>query len=218
MKVVVRQWESVLVYRDGCFVAPLGPGRHRLRAGRRELFRVDLRTRLLGLPGQELLTSDGLTVKVSLAVRVRVVDPRLSVEAVQDGDAEVYSALQVALRNVVAPRTLDEVLADRDVLGAAVGELAAPAVVAVGRSLEGVAVKDVMVPGELRLAALRVLTAKQEGFASLERARGETAALRSLANAAKLAQDNPSLLALRTLRAIETGGATVVLRADGQPQ
>jgi hypothetical protein len=76
-----------------------------------------------------------------------------------------------------------------------------------------------MVPGELRLAALRVVTARQEGLAALERARGETAALRSLANAARLADDNPALITLRTLRAIETGGATVVLhQGERQPQ
>lgn len=214
MRVVVREWESVLVYRDGRFVEALAPGRHRLPHRRRELVRVDLRPRLVGVAGQELLTADGLSAKVSLVARVRVGDARVAHEAVQDGDAEVYAALQVALRSRVAVRTLEQVLADREVLGAEVGADVAAAAVAVGRALEGVSVRDVMVPGELRQASLRVVTARQEGLAALERARGETAALRSLANAAKLADGSPSLLALRTLRAIETGGATVVLRQD----
>lgn len=218
MKVVVRTWESVLVYRDGRLEKALTPGRHRLRRRRRELLRFDLRPGLVPVPGQELLTADGLSAKVSLLARVRVVDARLAHEAAQDGLAEAYAALQVALRAEVAARTLEELLADRDRLGVAVAEAVAPAVAALGREVESVAVRDVMVPGELRLAALRVVTARQEGLASLERARGETAALRSLANAARLAQDNPALLTLRTLRAVETGGATVVLhQGERQP-
>jgi hypothetical protein len=59
-----------------------------------------------------------------------------------------------------------------------------------------------------------VATARAAGQAALERARGQTAALRSLANAARLAQDVPALLQLRTLQAVEAGGATVVLRTD----
>jgi regulator of protease activity HflC (stomatin/prohibitin superfamily) len=218
MKVVVRTWESVLVYRDGRLEKALPPGRHRLLRRRREVLRFDLRSGLVPVPGQELLTADGLSAKVSLLARVRVVDARLAHEAVQDSLAETYAALQVALRAEVAARTLEELLAARDRLGAVVAETVAPAVAAVGREVESVAVRDVMVPGELRLAALRVVTARQEGLASLERARGETAALRSLANAARLAQDNPALLTLRTLRAVETGGATVVLhQGERQP-
>lgn len=211
MKVVVRAWESALVYKDGRLEKALPPGRHRLSRRRRELLRFDLRPVLVPVPGQELLTADGLSAKVSLLARVRVVDARLAHEAVQDGAAETYAALQVALRTEVAARTLEELLADRDRLGQAVAEAVVPTVAELGRQVESVAVRDVMVPGELRLAALRVVTARQEGLASLERARGETAALRSLANAARLAQDNPALLTLRTLRAVETGGATVVL-------
>lgn len=216
MKVVVRTWESVLVYRDGRLERALPAGRHRLRRRRRELVVTDLRSRLLPVPGQELLTADGLSVKVSLLARVAVTDARQAHEAVQDGEGAVYAALQVALRAEVAGRTLEELLAQRDALGLAVAEAADPAVAALGRTVEAVAVRDLMVPGELRLAALRVVTARQEGLAALERARGETAALRSLANAAKVAQDNPALLALRTLRAVEAGGATVVLH-QGEP-
>lgn len=215
MKVVVREWERVLVYRDGRFVVQLEAGRHRMWRRRRELVRMDVRSRLVPVPGQELLTVDGMSVKVSLVARVRIVDVRLAHEGVQDADAEAYTALQVALRAEVAARTLEELLEARDQLGERVLEQASTAAGAVGLALDAVAVRDVMVASELRQAALRVMTAKQDGLASLERARGETAALRALANAAKLAQDNPALLTLRTLRAIETGGATVVLRQDG---
>ena len=214
MKVLVRGWESVLVYRDGRLETVLPAGRHRIWMRRRELVRFDLRAGLVHVPGQDLMTADGLSTRVSLLAKVRVADPVLAHESAGDAVLQVYGALQVALRTEVAARTLDEVLADRDRLGPAVVEAVAAEVARLGREVESVAVRDVMVPGELRVAAMRVVTARQEGLASLERARGETAALRSLANAARLATDNPALLALRTLRAIETGGATVVLRQD----
>jgi regulator of protease activity HflC (stomatin/prohibitin superfamily) len=142
------------------------------------------------------------------------VDARLAVEAAKDGTAELYTAVQVALRLVVAARTLEELLAGRDGLGAALLPLVADRAARLGREVLDLEVRDLGVPAELRNASLRVLTAKHEGLAALERARGETAALRSLANAARLAQDVPALLQLRTLRAVETGGATVVLRQD----
>jgi regulator of protease activity HflC (stomatin/prohibitin superfamily) len=218
MRVVVREWESVLVYRDGRLEKALPQGRHRIWLRRRELVRFDLRPGATVVPGQELLTADGLSVRVSLVARVRVTDPQAAHEAVQDPWAELYTAVQVALRTEVAARTLEDLLGGRDGLGELVRAAAAPAVEAIGRALERVDVRDVMVPAELRQATLRVVTARQEGLAALERARGETAALRSLANAARLAQDTPALLALRTLRAVETGNATVVLRQDAQPQ
>jgi regulator of protease activity HflC (stomatin/prohibitin superfamily) len=215
--ITVREWERVLVYRDGRLEQTLPGGRHRLWRRRRELVRLDVRPVTTVVPGQDVLTADGLAVKVSLVVRSRVADPRAAHEAAQEPWAELYTAVQVALRTEVGARTLEDLLAGRDGLGEAVRAAASPAAAAVGRALERVDVRDVMVPAELRQATLRVVTARQEGLAALERARGETAALRSLANAARLAQDTPALLALRTLRAVETGGATVVLRSD-QPQ
>lgn len=214
MRVVVKEWETVLVYRDGLFERALGPGRHRLWMRRRTQLRFDLRPEALVIGGQEVLTSDGLAPRITLVGRVRVVDARLAVEAAKDGTAELYTAVQVALRLVVAARTLEELLAGRDGLGAALLPLVADRAARLGREVLDLEVRDLGVPAELRNASLRVLTAKHEGLAALERARGETAALRSLANAARLAQDVPALLQLRTLRAVETGGATVVLRQD----
>jgi len=77
-------------------------------------------------------------------------------------------------------------------------------------------VKDLTLPGDLKKLFTQVTKARQEGLAALERARGETAALRSLANAARLVQDNPALMQLRLLQVLgEQPGNTVVL---GLPQ
>ena len=84
---------------------------------------------------------------------------------------------------------------------------------AVGVAIDSLALRDVMVPAELRRAAADVVTARTQGQAVLERARSEVAATRALANAARMIAEQPALLQLRTLQAVEAGGATVVLSA-----
>lgn len=214
MRVVVTEWERVLVYRDGRFEVELGPGRHRVRFWRRRTVRVTVRPRLLVVPVQEVLTADGLSVKVSLTSTVRVAEARTWHEAVDVPDAFLYAALQVALREAVATRTLDELLADRAEVPALMLAAVAPTAQAVGLAVDQLALRDVVVPAELRRAAADVATARAQGLATLERARSEVAATRALANAAKLVHAQPGLLQLRTLQAIEAGGATVVLASD----
>jgi regulator of protease activity HflC (stomatin/prohibitin superfamily) len=211
VRIVVEEWERVLAYRDGRFVEALEPGRHRRARRRRRFVRVAVRPRLLVVPSQEVLTGDGLTVKVSLFATCRTLDPRSWYETVENADGFVYAALQVALRETVAGRTLDELLTDRQSLPEALrGQVTARAG-SVGVTVDDVAVRDVMVPAELRRAAAEVATARARGQAALERARSEVASTRALANAARMVAEQPALLQLRTLQAVEAGGATVVL-------
>jgi regulator of protease activity HflC (stomatin/prohibitin superfamily) len=217
VQIVVQEWERVLVYRDGRFEENLGPGRHRRRSWRRRHVRVSIRPRLLVVPGQDVLTADGLSVKVSLAVAVSTADPRRWYETVEAADAFVYSGLQVALREVVAAQTLDELLGARSALADQVRDRVAAAAEAVGVAIDSLALRDVMVPAELRRAATDVVTARAQGQAVLERARSEVAATRALANAARMIAEQPALLQLRTLQAVEAGGATVVLTQGTVP-
>lgn len=214
MRVVVQEWERVLVYRDGRFERELEPGRHSVRRWRRRTVRVGVRPRIFVVPLQEVLTADGLSIKVSLTSTVRVVAARVWHEAVEDPGAFVYTALQIALREAVAARTLEGLLADRSEVPEHLGAAVAPTAAAVGLAVDRLAVRDVVVPAELRRAAAEAATARAQGLAALERARSEVAATRALANAAKLIDSQPGLLQLRTLQAVEAGGATVVLSAD----
>jgi regulator of protease activity HflC (stomatin/prohibitin superfamily) len=211
MRIVVREWERVLRYRDGRFTELLPPGVHWRGRFHAQHVRVDLRPRLVAVPGQEVLTSDGLSVKVSLLARCRISDARAWHETVARPDDFVYATLQIAVREAVASRTLDELLAARAELGPGLAEAATATATEVGLTLDEVKVRDLMVPAELRRAATEAATARAQGQAALERARSEVAATRALANAAKLAAGNPALLQLRTLQAVEAGRATVIL-------
>ena len=211
MRIVVQEWQRALRYRDSRFVEMLEPGVHRRQRRRSSIVRVDLRPRLLTVPGQEVLTADGLAVKLTLFARCRVGDARLWHEAVATPDAFVYAALQVAVRHAVAAATMEELLAARAELGAGMAEAATPTASQVGLILDEVAVRDLMVPSALRHAASAVAAARAQGQAALERARSEVAATRALLNAARMMADNPALLQLRTLQAIENGAAKVVV-------
>src|SRR5919109_4502878 len=96
--------------------------------------------------------------------------------------------------------TVEDVLSRRSEIGGEVLGRSQEAVRKIGVELESVDVKDLMLPAATKRLLNQVVDARQQGLASLEKARGETAALRSLANAARLVEANPSVLQLRTLQ------------------
>ena len=210
---VVSQWERMVLLRDGVVTETLGPGAHRRWERGLTGWPVDIRPRVLQVPTQEIPTADGLPVKVSVSAQVTVVDPVAHVTGVQDANEVVYLHVQVALREVVATVSVDELLAERAAVAArvaaGVGDLTAT-----GVAIDRLDLKDVVLPAELKRAHAQVALAKAEGLAAVERARAETAALRGLANAARLAQETPALLELRMLQELgRTTGHTVVLGA-----
>ncbi len=216
MRISVREWERVVLLRDGRIGRELGPGRHRARRRRTELHRVDVRERQHVLAGQEILTADSIALKVSTVVVWQVADAAAFLTVTEAPLSRLHTAVQLAIRTRVAARPLDELLADREGVVAGVAEEVTPEVAPFGLRLVSVVQRDLMLPAEVRRAVAQVLLAREQGKAELERARAEAAALRSLANTARLLEQHPSLLHLRTLQAAGTG-ATLVVTPAGQP-
>lgn len=211
---VIAEWEQALVFRHGRFQCLLPPGAHWLLGGGLRVPPVDLRVRILTVPGQDVLTADQVSLKISLAVQYRVVDPLAAVTTVEDYREALRLVAQLALRHVIGALTIDQVSTQRAEIAVLMKAHAADAVMALGLSVTTLDVKDIMPPGDLKRVFAQVVTAQQEGRALLERARGETAALRCLANGAGLLARHPGLLQLRTLQAIEaSSGNTIVLNA-----
>lgn len=210
MRIVVREWERVVVLRDGRVEDVLEPGRHRVRRRRIETHRLDLRERLYAVPGQEVLAADNVAVKVTLSAVWRIVDPVRFLTVTPDVMARLHVALQQALRARVAARPLEQLLGERTGLDAGLAEEADGSVRALGIGVVSAEVRDLMLPGEVRRAVTEVLLARERGRAELERARSEAAALRSLANTARLLEEHPGLLHLRTLQAAGPGTTLVV--------
>jgi regulator of protease activity HflC (stomatin/prohibitin superfamily) len=207
---IVSQWEQALLFRHGALVRTLGPGAYRHWTAGYSLRRVDVRPWILQVPTQEIPTSDGVTVKVSVAGRVRVTDPVAYVIGSQDPLASLYLAVQVAVRELVGRTSVEELLAGRAGFGRELSG-ALQGIEDLGVAVEQLELKDIVLPSDLKKAQAQVLLARAEGLAALERARGETAALRSLANAARLCADNPALLQLRLLQQLSTGPAHTVV-------
>lgn len=216
--VIVHEYEAGLLYRSGRFRRALAPGAYVFLTPWCEIALLDARRRIVTVPGQEVLTADNVGLKVSVAVTFEVIDPVRAVHGAESYEEALRVAVQLALRAEVAAATADALLGKRLEIGARLREAVAKESDAIGLRVHAVEVKDVMFPGELKKIFAEVVRAQKEGQAALERARGETAALRSLANAARMVQESPALMNLRVLQSVAgaaASGGTVVL---GVPQ
>jgi regulator of protease activity HflC (stomatin/prohibitin superfamily) len=208
----VYEHQQALLYKKGLLEKILPPGIYwynRLTTSHQVM---DMRSLWLTIPGQEILTKDNAPVKISLVANYRITDP-LKAAALQSYQEDLYILLQLALREHVSQLTLEELLQERtltDGLIEAINLRLAEA----GLTLLDIRAKDIMLSGELKKAYGEILKAKQQGLAALERARGETAALRNLANAAKLLEDNPLLFKLRLLQSAADRGNSVVISTE----
>jgi regulator of protease activity HflC (stomatin/prohibitin superfamily) len=203
--ITIRATERAIEYVDGVCTRVLEPGRHRVP--RRATYqRVWMLERIVTTAPQDVLTSDGVSVRVTAAVRWAVADARRFVEISDDPSASVYLAVQIALRDAVVDVDTDTVVRQsRQDLGDALTPAAVAAGLEVGIAVREVVVKDVILPLDLRSAYAEQVTARARGAARLEAARAETAALRSLANAAKLLDQHPALARLRLVEALPPG-------------
>lgn len=211
--ITVQPWTVALERRDGHPTVVLRAGRHRVRR-RASYDVVELREQLTGLATQDVPTGDGVSVKVSVTLRWQVVDPVAFSERAVDPVGTVYLAAQVALRELVAGLAAEDVAAAVRAAGAApLADAVRPVAERVGIEVLGVDVKDVVLPPELRQARAELVVGRHRAQAKLDEARAETAALRSLANGAKLLADNPALARLRLVQALPYG-TTLELRTD----
>lgn len=164
---------------------------------------MELRVQSLEVSGQELLTRDKVTLRVNLAASVKVVDPLKARTVVAKYSDYVYRELQFGLRKAVSSKSLDELLGDKARLDADIFAYVKAQAEAVGVELLGVGVKDVILPGEMREILNSVVSAEKQAQANVIRRREEANATRSLLNTAKLIEDNPTLMRLKELEALE---------------
>jgi regulator of protease activity HflC (stomatin/prohibitin superfamily) len=215
--VTVHDYERGLRYRRGRFSGLVDPGTHVVIRPLSEVRVLDARPAFMTIEGQEVLTSDGVPVKVSLAARYVVGDPVAAVTGDQSFVRAMHLELQLGLRDALATGTVDEVLGSRSSIGPAVLERTASKLARLGIELLSVDVRDLMVPGDLKRVFAGVVAARKEGEAGLERVRAETAALRNLANAGRMVEDNPGLLQLRMLQQLggSSGNTVMLTMPDG---
>lgn len=196
---------AVLVYRSGRLESRLPAGRNVLFRGHGKLGykSVDLREKMLEVAGQDIITGDKVSLRVTMLVSFRVVDPLKSVSVVADAEQAVYREAQLALRTSVGARTLDQVLADKNSIGGEVQSALHARAAEFGVQVRSVGLRDVILPGEMKTILNQVMEAEKRAQAELIRRREETAATRSQANTARLLAENPALARLRELELLK---------------
>jgi len=216
-RITVLEYEKGLKYGRGKFKSVLAPGQYWYMPFFTLVQKLDIRPRFVSITGQEVLSSDGVTLKVSLAANFEITDPNVAINKVKSFQEALYLELQLALREIIGAVNIDTVLSGRNELSKKLMEATEPKVTALGLKLISVNLKDIMFPGKLKEIFAQVVNAKKEGLAALEKARGETAALRNLANAARMLEGNPNLMQLRLVQALgEASGNTLILGMPSQ--
>lgn len=214
---VIFEYQRGLLYDRGKFKRILDPGPHWLFRPYHSLKLVDVRDLNVTIAAQEVLSADNIGIKISLAAGYKVTDPYLAINKVTNFNEALYLVLQLNLRDAIGALAIDDLLAKRQEIGKQLLESSISSAAEMGLELKFVNIKDIMFPGELKNIFAQVVNARKEGLAALEKARGESAALRNLANAASLLDKNPNLMQLRMIQSLEkgSGNTVVILPQDG---
>jgi regulator of protease activity HflC (stomatin/prohibitin superfamily) len=201
--VLVHQAFVGLKYVKGIYVETLPPGRYRLNPIRDSITPVYMGVQYLNVAGQDILTQDRAQIKMSALVAYQVADAPLAIHQQENIQQIIYWQAQLVLREHVQQLSLDDCFSQTQNVQAALCEELQTRVQPMGIAIQHAYVKDLMLSGELKRAYHQLLLAQKESQVALERARGEQATLRSLANAARQCEKNPALMQLRWLQAIE---------------
>jgi len=202
--IVIREYERGVQYRWGRFQRVLEPGVYSewLFSGRKTV-RVDTRRQSLQIRGQETQTADRLPVGLNLLVWYRVTDPVTALHEVDSYADALHQAVQLAAREAVGQRELEDVMAAREAMADEITEAARATATEFGVDVTAAFVKDITLDHELQAAYRQKLVADQRGQAELVAARHQVAAARARANAAKLTAETPAMLAVRQLDVLE---------------
>jgi regulator of protease activity HflC (stomatin/prohibitin superfamily) len=164
---------------------------------------LDLRLQTIDVSGQEILTKDRVSLRINLSASYKIVDAETVALKLKDYVSFLYLELQLRLREAVGTKKLDELLEDKDTLNSVIANGVSEKLGEYGIKLLSVGVKDIILPGDMKLILNQVVEAQKEAEANLIKRREETQAMRSLHNTAKIMENNPVLLRLKELESLE---------------
>ncbi|UII21278.1 slipin family protein [Fulvivirga ligni] len=201
----IDSFEKGVLFIDNKVSKILGPGDYYFWKNAQEvsISRVDLRQVQLEITGQEILTSDKAALRINFMVQYRVVDIEKAVIANKDYERQLYTLVQLAIREYVGTFSLDELLEKKDEIGDYVMNALEAKAIALGVKIKDCGVKDVILPGDVKNIMNQVLVAQKQAQANVITRREETASTRSLLNTAKLMEDNDMLYKLKEMEYVE---------------
>ena len=201
----VPEYHVGVLYVDGATAGTLTPGLHAYwkfnRNIRIETF--DTRVQDMDVTGQEILTKDKVNLRINLSCSYQITDVMAATSKLSDVNDYVRRELQFGLRAAVGTRTLDALLEDKTAIDESVLTHIKAKTADVGISIADVGVKDIILPGDMKMILAQVVEAEKAAQANSIRRREETAATRSMLNTAKVMEDNPTALRLKELETLE---------------
>jgi regulator of protease activity HflC (stomatin/prohibitin superfamily) len=200
---VLNEYERGVIFRLGkALPKPKGPGLIIVAWPIDRMVRVSLRTVVLDVPPQDVITMDNVTVKVNAVVYFRVMDPLASVIQVENFLFATSQEAQTTLRSILGQAHLDELLSERERLGQMIQEVIDQHTDPWGVKVTQVAVKTVDLPQEMQRAMAKQAESEREKRAKIIHASGELEASRQLSDAAATLSAQPASIHLRYLQTL----------------
>jgi regulator of protease activity HflC (stomatin/prohibitin superfamily) len=199
---ILREYERAVVFTFGRFTGVKGPGLILLIPLVQQMVRVDLRTRVLDVPSQDVISRDNVSVRVNAVLYFRVVDPEKATIQVEDFMAATSQLAQTTLRSVLGKHDLDEMLAERDRLNSDIQEILDIQTDAWGIKVANVEIKHVDINESMIRAIARQAEAERERRAKVINAEGEQQAAQKLLEAAEILARKPQAMQLRYLNTL----------------
>jgi len=207
---ILREYERGVIFRLGRLIGGdglKGPGLILLIPVIDKMVKVSLRTVVMDVPTQDVITRDNVSIKVNAVVYFRVVEPQKAIVGVENFLVATSQLSQTTLRSVLGQSDLDDLLSQREKINLKLQQIIDMHTEPWGVKVSNVEVKQIDLPQEMQRAMAKQAEAERERRSKVIAAEGEFQASQRLADAAKILADQPSALTLRylqTLREIAT--------------
>jgi regulator of protease activity HflC (stomatin/prohibitin superfamily) len=199
---ILREYERGVIFLLGKFWKVKGPGLIIVVPGIQKMVKVSLRTVVMDVPPQDIITKDNVTVKVNAVVYFRVINPRSAIIEVEDYLYATSQLSQTTLRSVLGQSELDDLLSRRDEINGHLQKVIDEQTEPWGVKVANVEVKNVDLPQEMQRALAKQAEAERERRAKVINAQGEFEAAQKLGEAADLIGAHPPALQLRFLQTL----------------
>ena len=199
---IMAEFQRIVIFRLGRLLGIKGPGLVFIIPIIDSIIKLDLRTRVIDVPKQRVITKDNVTVDVDAVVYFRITDPQKAVIEVQRYDVATSLLAQTTLRDVLGQQSLDHLLSKREELNKALQTIIDEGTDPWGIKVSAVTIRDVALPEEMLRAIAKQAEAEREKRSRIIIAEGEYQASAKMTEAAKLYEKTPTALRLRELQTL----------------
>ena len=198
----ISEYERGIKFTCGKFSKIMNPGWRLVHPIFQSYKKIDIRTKVIDVPEQEVITKDNVSVKINAVIYYNIFDAAKAILAVENFHYAVSQLAQTTMRNIAGSVTLDELLTSREKISESICKIVDEATDGWGIKVQNVELKDVALPAEMQRVIAKVAEAEREKQAVITKAAGELEASKNLAQAAETLSAAPGALHLRTLSTI----------------